>query len=83
MDLYIAIRGFKRGKIFDHTEDGLEEITTRTGENGQQVPAGYTGFILPFSAMKDDIIRLARRGQQVDEKFHEYASNFPNRQRTS
>lgn len=71
MDLYIAIRGLKRGKIFDFTEDGLEEMTFRI-EKGRQIPAGYTGFILPFTALEDDVIKLARRGQQVDPKIYEH-----------
>ena len=74
MDLYIAIRGFKRGKVFDFTEDGLEEMVLRK-ENGREVPSGYTGLIIPFAALKDDVIRLARKGQQVDKRI--YAQHKP------
>ena len=74
MDLYIAIRGSKSGKIFDLTEDGLEEMVLRK-ENGREIPEGYTGLIVPFSAFKDDVIKLARRGQKVDERI--YAQHKP------
>lgn len=77
MNLYIAIKGPKRGKIYDLTEDGLEEMFLRTSpETGHPVPTGYTGLILPFSSMEDDIIRLARHGQQVDERYFEYERHF-------
>lgn len=71
MNLYIAIRGEKRGKIFDLTEDGLEELVTRK-TNGRETPAGYTGLIIPFSMMADEVIKFARRGEMVDEKIYEF-----------
>ena len=70
MDIYYAIRGPKRGAFFDYTEDGLEEMTL-TEKNGKEIPAGYTGLIIPFSALADDVIRIGRRGQGVDEKVYE------------
>ncbi len=76
MDLYIAIRGSRKGKIYDLTEFGLEEMTLQNETNGRKTPAGYTGLIIPYSALEDEIIKLARRGQQVDEKVYEFGRQY-------
>ena len=72
MNLYIGIRGNVRGNIYDLTEDGLEEITYRVNEDGHKIPAGYCGLVIPFESLREDIIRLGRKGQQVDEKIYEH-----------
>ena len=76
MDLYIAIRGAQSGRIYDLTEFGLEEMTLRTEANGRKTPAGYTGLIIPFTALEDVLIKLARKGQQVDEKVYEFGQEY-------
>lgn len=77
MNLYIAIRGNKRGTIYDLTEEGLEELYLRKNpETGQEVPAGYTGLILPFSAMEDVLLKMpTQSNRQVDKKFHEHRNH--------
>lgn len=69
MNIYYAIKGPKKGKFFDWTEDGLEELTIQK-QNGKEVPAGYTGLIIPFSAMQEDVIKYPRKGQPVDERLY-------------
>lgn len=76
MNLFKAVRGPYRGKVYDLTEFGLEEMTMRSNEKGYDVPAGYTGLIIPYSALEDDIIALARKGQQVDQKIYEYGKQY-------
>ena len=76
MNLFRAIRGPKRGKVFDLTEFGLEEMTMRRNKKGYDIPAGYTGLIIPYSALENDIIALARKGQQVDQKIYEYGRQY-------
>jgi len=75
MDLFISIRRVpgltSPGRIYDLTEDGMEEMTCRE-ENGKRIPTGYTGIILPYKVLEEAVIRLARRGQKVDNKVNIY-----------
>jgi len=75
MDLYIAIRGKNRGNIYDLTDEGLEELNFREKTKGQLTPAGYQGLIVPFNSMKDELIKLPRRGQVADIKLYEHFNN--------
>lgn len=49
----------------------MEEMTCRE-ENGKRIPTGYTGIILPYKVLEEAVIRLARRGQKVDNKVNIY-----------
>lgn len=74
MDTYIAIRGKCRGRIYELTDDGLEELSFRKNEQGHLVPAGYQGLVMSFKDMQQDLIRLVRHGSTVDKKFYDYTN---------
>jgi hypothetical protein len=54
---YIAIKTVKglckSGTIYEHTELGLEEVDWFVNPTGKREMKGYTGLILPFSALED------------------------------
>ena len=55
-----------QGQYWELTEDGWEQVVMQQTRLGAQ-PAGYTGVILPPSALLDCVIRVQQRGQGIDE----------------
>jgi hypothetical protein len=76
MKLHIAIKTVpglcKRGTIYDCTEDGMEEMTYHVKPNGHKELAGYTGLILPYTALRDYVFPLKATGAIANAELNRF-----------
>lgn len=76
MNLYIAIKNVpglcKRGAIYDLSEDGMEEMTYYVKPNGHKQLAGYTGLILPYTALKDYVFPMRVSGDLANAELRKF-----------